>query len=92
MYILLNIEPPSSVAGMWTFGTLMIAFLVLAIWFIVHGGKKEEESMEAQQEREKADLRVVHKEVEPNKKVVSLDEHENAIGGDYPSVGNNQSN
>lgn len=92
MYTLLTIEPPTNPAGLWTFGILVVSALVLAIWFIVHGGKKEEESREEAQEREQNELRVVHKNPEPDKKVMKLDEHETAIGGDYPNVSGDQKN
>lgn len=92
MYILLTVEPPTNQAGLWTFGIIILAAFCSLVWFLVMGGKKEEMSKEAAQEREKADLRVVHKEVDSNDKVVKLDEYENHLGGDYPSVGNNQSN
>lgn len=92
MYTYLSIEPPTNQAGLWTFGIIILLMVALGSYFIVRGGDKEEQSKEAAQEREKADLRVVHKEVDSNDKVVKLDEYENHLGGDYPSVGNNQSN
>ena len=92
IYTYLTVEPITNQAGLWTFGIIILGGFVSLFYFVIRGGDKEEQSKTAAQEREKADLRVVHKEVDPKDKVVKLDEYEENLGGDYPNVSGTQNN
>jgi hypothetical protein len=65
MYILLTVEPRTNQAGLWTFGIIILAAFISLVWFLVMGGKKEEETKPHDK---------------PKGKVIRLDEHEAAIG------------